>query len=122
MDLFLLKLADHMASAVSRLIPPAEINEGNKQFKKSNEDKERETPSIYKLWNTKEAVTELISDDNEFLEIIDFVNNYSSSDCSKYFEKYGKRLEECPENTEYQRCCNVADIRGTVDLILRSMK
>jgi hypothetical protein len=31
-------------------------------------------------------------------------------------------IEECPENTEYQRCCNVADIRGTVDLILRSMK
>jgi len=98
MDLFLLKLADHMASAVSRMLHKGEIKEVNNQFKKSNEDKEREKPSIYKLWNTKEAVTELISDDNEFLEIIDFVNNYSSSDCSKYFEKYGKRLEECPEN------------------------
>ena len=31
-------------------------------------------------------------------------------------------IEECPENTEYQRCCNIADVRGTVAFILKSME
>ena len=93
-DLFLLKLSDRMASAVSRMLQKEE----KKEFNKAKEDKERKKPSVCKLWNTKERVAELISDDEEFLELIDFVNNYSSSECTQYFEKYGKRLEECPED------------------------
>ncbi len=94
LDLFLLKLSDRMASTVSRMLQEKE----KKEFNEAKEDKERKKPSICKLWNTKERVAELISDDKELLELIDFVNNYSSSDCTQYFEKYGKRLEECPED------------------------
>ncbi|CAD7774249.1 hypothetical protein FHEFKHOI_01534 [Candidatus Methanoperedenaceae archaeon GB50] len=102
MDLFLLKLSDHMASAVSRMLPKKEANQAKDQAKTQNKtqrsDKKRRKSSICKLWWENEAETELISDDKEFLELIDFVNNYSSNDGTKYFEKYGKRLKECPED------------------------
>lgn len=94
LDLFLLKLSDRMASAVSRMLQEEE----KKEFEKVRKDEERKKPSICKLWNTKEEVTDLISDSKEFLEVIDFVNSYSSSNCNQYFEKYGKKLRECPED------------------------
>ncbi len=94
LDLFLLRLSDRMASAVSRMLQEEE----KKEFEKVKKDEERKKPSICKLWNTKAEVTQLISDSKEFLELIDFVNSYSSNDCNQYFEKYGKKLRECPED------------------------
>jgi len=94
LNLFLLRLSDRMASAVSRMLQEEE----KKEFGKVKEEGGRKKPCIRKLWNTKEEVAELISERNEFLELIHFVNSYTSGDCNQYLEQYGKKLKECPED------------------------
>jgi len=80
---FLARVADYMASSVSRAL--------KKRYSIKSENN-----AILKLWNPSVKKIELISSENDFKNLIKFINSVRNNE--QYFQEYYDKLWERPED------------------------
>jgi len=101
-DLFLLKLADRRASAVSRTLKDKYKekikNIIEEEKKKRTGSKDNEKRSVYKLWNPKTEQLKLFSKEKDFESIFAFISK--DPDEWKYLKNYNNNLLTRPEELE----------------------